>query len=72
MIIIVIGWIGNVLLLAGAWLLVKKRSAGFWCYIFGSLAYLLVGVFTPMPSLIFLNAVFLVINIYGVVKWRQK
>jgi len=64
-----IGWIGNLFFIIGAYLIATKSFYGFICNGLGNLCYLLQGYFLKMSSLLIISLILLTLNIYGILKW---
>lgn len=75
------GWIGSIFLLLFYWLLGSQRIGwAYFCSTVGAALWLAVGVAitffesTPesLPSLIFVEAAIIFMNIRGILLWRKK
>jgi hypothetical protein len=65
------GWIGNIFLVVGIWLIGCKRRTGFLCALVGELLWTLYARQTGQWSLIFICIVFDVIYAINYWKWRK-
>lgn len=68
----IIGWIGNVVVLAGCFLLMRKQVSGFLVSVLGNAAYLLQGIVMTNTSLIILNVLLVMINCYSWTVWKNE
>jgi len=68
----IIGWIGNVVVLAGCFLLMRKQVSGFLVSVLGNAAYLFQGIVMTNISLIILNILLMMINCYSWIVWRHE
>ena len=66
-----IGWLGNLFFIAGAMLLTHKNVKGWYCNGLGNICYIIQGVLAGLNSLWAISGFLLVINLYGIVKWRK-
>ena len=69
----VLGWVGTAGLFAFYYLIARQRVL--LAYLFGNVAglfWLLVGILTPLPSLILMESVIILLNCYGIYNWRRK
>ena len=66
-----IGWFGNIFFILGAIFLAKKKVAGFYCNVFGNIAYVIQGILVGTASLWVLSILLCWINLYGIRKWRN-
>ena len=68
-----IGWTGNLLFVLGAIFLAKKWKFGWCCQIFANLCYLIFAILigTGGISLGALSILLILINYYGLKKWRN-
>ena len=67
-----IGWIGNLFFLLGAIFLARRNICGFISNIFGNTLYLIQGAILGIKSLETISVILVIINIYGIFKWRQR
>ena len=70
----IIGWTGNIFFLFGAIFLAKKWILGWHCQILGNACYLVYAVllgFKEGMSLCALSILLIIVNIYGLKKWRN-
>lgn len=67
-----IGWISNIFFILGAILLAKKKVSGFYCNGIGNFGYIIQGILVGTPSLWVLSILLCLINLYGIIKWRNK
>jgi len=65
-----IGWIGNVFFIFGVPALAQKKVIGFYLNIVANLCYVLQGYLVGVPSLMVISIFLVILNIYGIVKWR--
>ena len=65
-------WIVSVAALIGVWLNIKKNVACFWIWAFTNAAWLVVDVKHGIYPQAALMAVYLVLSIYGIYKWRGR
>ena len=70
----IIGWIGNLFFVFGAYFLAKKWVLGWYCQILGNLCYLLYALMLGIDgiSLFALSVLLTVINYYGLKKWKTS
>lgn len=68
-----IGWVGNVFFLLGALLLAKQSIFGWHCQVVGNACYVLFGILMGLEgiSLFALSVLLIVINLYGLKKWKN-
>ena len=67
------GWWGNIGFFLGALFLAKKRIIGWHFQIFGNLCYFIFAILMGLEgiSLGALSILLIIINIYGLKKWRN-
>jgi nicotinamide riboside transporter PnuC len=68
----IIGWVGNIVVLAGCFLLMRKQISGFLVSVLGNIAYLLQGIVMTNFSLITLNVLLMMINCYSWMVWKHE
>jgi len=67
----IIGWIGNIGFLSGAFLLARKSVLGFYGNVIGNFMWEIVGIMLNINSIWLLSLVLLGCNIYGIYQWRR-
>jgi hypothetical protein len=67
-----IAWIGNVLLLGSMWQLGKKQRSGWITQAIGAACWGVEGWLTGNLALVFIEAVFVVVNLYNFNKWKES
>lgn len=67
-----IGWIGTAFFFAGGLLIVRKKRLGFICNLMGNLTFVCMGWLADLYSIVVVSIGFLVLNVYGIIKWRRK
>ena len=67
-----LGHIGYVFLLAGLFLLSRKKTIGWLFRIIGDLFWVTVGFLLGMSAIWFWCLVFLCLDIYGYISWKKK
>lgn len=67
----IMGHLGNVGFFIGAIYLARKKVSGFYWQIEGNAFYLIQGIILGMSSLIICSAILIVINIFGIINWRN-
>jgi hypothetical protein len=67
-----IDWFGMVATLLAVWFLGNKNRYGFISFIISNLAWIAVGFFAVSHAIVIGNAIFLVINIRGFLKWKKN
>jgi len=66
-----IGWFGNIFFIYGVWAIGERKISGFYVNYIGNLAYLIQGTFLGMYSLIVLSFILMLLNVLGIVKWKN-
>jgi hypothetical protein len=64
-------WCGTVFILAGLWLIGGKKRTGFLISIVGCVFWAGFGLRTGIPSIIFVNIVFVFVNARGWFLWAE-
>ena len=67
----ILGWLGNIGFFIGAIHLAQKKVNGFYWQIEGNAFYLIQGIVLGMSSLIICSAILVIINIFGIINWRN-
>lgn len=67
----ILGWIGNIGFLLGAYLLAKRNAHGFSMQIIANFLYILQSILMNNYSLLWLSIMLIIINIYGFYQWRK-
>lgn len=65
-----LGWIGNVLLLLGVWLLAEKRRAAWLFTVVGNAVWLTQSVRAGMPDLVFIQFTMVILAARNYWLWR--
>ncbi len=68
----IFGWIGNVFIVLGSFLITKKRIEVFYSHIIGNLFYAILGFMTKTYSIIGLTVILISISLYGIYNWRKQ
>ena len=68
----VVGWLGNILFILGAWFLAQQKAEGLWCNAVANLTYVYVAFKDKRSSLFVLSIILIGINLYGVWYWMGK
>lgn len=66
------GWIGNALIIFGAWHIGHKRRWAFLCTMAGGLCWVSEGVWLMRADLIFIEIVMSLIAFRNFLKWRKN
>ncbi len=67
-----VGWIGNVLILAGFWRMGDMKRDGFILYTIGEVIWVGYAIYIHMYDLVFVCSVFTIIAIRNMLKWRKE
>lgn len=65
------GWIGNLLLISGAWQIGHKRRWGFLLTMAGGLCWICQGAIIGRSDLIFIDSVMELVTIRNWIKWGK-
>lgn len=68
----IIGHVGNIGFILGAFLISRKNIYGFFALGWGNIAYIIQGFIIGTYSLVFISLYLLLMNIYGIYNWRKK
>lgn len=70
----ILGWIGNVGYILGLYYLanLKKPVPSMWWNVFGNALYVFYAWLLNTPSLIVLSILLIIMNIYGIYKWKKE
>ena len=68
----ILGWLGNIGFLLGAFLLAKKNIHGFTTQILANLLYLFQSLIINNYSLLWLSFFLILFNVYGIYQWKIK
>lgn len=68
----ILEWTGSVLGLVGAILLTKKQKFGFIIFSVFNLLWFSLGIYRNEYGMAFLMMAYLVVNLYGYVKWARE
>jgi hypothetical protein len=68
----VLGWVGNIGFLVGAYYIARNNKQGFYWQIEGNFFYLIQGWMFSLTSLIILSIILIVINLYGLYYWTKS
>jgi len=63
------GWLGNALIIAGAWNIGCKRRWGFLLSISGGCCWALEGLLIGKADLVFIESVMLLVALRNYIKW---
>lgn len=67
----ILGWLGNIGFLLGAYLIAQKNIHGFTMQIVANLLYLIQASMMCNLSLFWLSLTLILINLYGIIKWAK-
>jgi hypothetical protein len=67
-----LGWVGNVLSLIGAWKITRRQRSGFVFFMLSCLALMPPVIYAHVWNQVGLFAAYLVIDVVGFVRWRDK
>lgn len=67
-----LGWIGNLFFIYGAYALSVKNIKGFYAQVFGNLFYVIQAYLMLNWSLLFLSIILAIISGYGIYNWGRK
>lgn len=68
-ILILLGWTGSALLIAGTVLIGSRNRNAFLCFIAGELCWIIKGTCLHLPDLVLLSVVFAGLAVRNYVKW---
>ena len=68
----ILGWIGNIAFIIGAFLVAKKRVSGFYFNLLGAIFYIIIGFKLPLYSLVGIELILGSLNIYGIYNWKGE
>lgn len=68
----IISWIAFVLSMVGAALCIFKRNGCWYLWLAANIAWIIYGLLTLQVALTLQEAVFVIVNIYGIKKWRHS
>ena len=66
------GWIGNALIVFGAWQIGHKRRWGFLLTIVGGLCWVLVGIQLSRPDMVAIELIMGLVAFRNFLKWRKR
>ena len=71
-IIDILGWIGNIGFILGAYLIARKNTLGLYAFGMANLIYIIVGLMTQITCLWAISIYLLSMNIYGIINWQKN
>ena len=66
-----LGWVGNLGFLYGAFALGKKRMSGWYAQIFANLCYVIQAIYMKNTPLWVVSIVLIGVNVYGIYSWTK-
>lgn len=66
-----LGWIGNALIIFGAWQIGYRRRWGFLVAMFGGLSWMAEGIRIGKTDLIFIEVVMCLVALRNFIKWKK-
>lgn len=66
----IIGWIGNIFFVLGAYYLAHRKKIGFHYNIYGNIMYIIQAMFCLNSSLLCLGLILVWLNIIGIKKFK--
>lgn len=67
-----IGWIGNIGFMIGAYLVARQTKKAFFALGIGNFSYIVQGFMLKVPSLTVISFYLLSMNIYGYLHWTKN
>ena len=71
MIILILGWIANILFIHGVYSLGKKKIIGFYSCSVANTLYIIQAFIMNNNPLIWLSIGLIILNIKGIIEWRK-
>jgi len=68
----ILGWIGNIGFVVGAYLVAKKKIGYFYLHMVGNVCYVIVGILTGLPSLTVISIFLFILAAYGLKQWKRN